>query len=475
MRRTLSTTALPAVLVGALLLSACGDQDRATFDEGKPVQQAEAAARTTSEPTPTTGAPVASAVEGAEGLVPVEWPDAPRELTDIEKEFLYEPGPFAGDSYDEDAVVEAVVAQHPSTLAEWEEAVRAQLQEDLADDLRTAITFDPRLGETGAEPTEGAAPPASDAVGTNHFALVLDASGSMAAASGSGTRMDEAKAAITTFVGALPPGSSVSLRVYGHEGDNTTAGKKVSCRSTETVYEGPADSDTFVDRLESVRPTGWTPLAAAITAAEDDIPQEATDGIVYVVTDGLETCGGDPVAAAQDLADSGVKPIVNVIGFQTEGADEAALRAIAEAGGGDYTHADSQAELEKYWDEEYSRMMAAWDEWKNTELSRIEEEGSAKMEDAEEVGNRLMERSERQGDRAMQVAERLGADGHLDYDEKTDLWSSLYKLKRDMWAYAYEAKRSNWSASYEIKREAWSDVYDKGRSTWSEYYAKTNG
>lgn len=471
MRRTLSTTAVPAVLVGTLLLGACGDQDRATFDETEPVQQAEAAAQTTEEPSgpATTSTPRG---EGAAGLVPVEWPDAPRELTDIEKEFLYEPGPFAGDAYDEDAVVEAVLAQHPSTPGEWEEAVRAQLQEDLADDLKTAITFDPSLGDTGAEPTEGAAPAESEAVGTNHFALVLDASGSMAAQSGSGTRMDEAKAAITTFVGALPEGSSVSLRVYGQEGDNTRAGKAVSCDSTETVYEGPADSEKFVDRLEAVRPTGWTPLASAITAAEDDIPKEATDGIVYVVTDGLETCGGDPVAAAQELADSGVKPIVNVIGFQTEGADEEALRAIAEAGGGDYTQADSQAELEAYWDEEYSRMMAAWDEWKNVELSRIEKEGNANMEDAEEVGTRLMERSERQGTRAMEVAERLGADGHLDYDEKTDLWSSLYDLKRDMWAYAYEAKRSNWSASYEIKRDAWSDVYDKGRSKWSEYYAK---
>lgn len=478
MRRTLSTTAVPAVLMGTLLLSACGEGDRATFDEAKPVQQAEAAAKTTQEPAATTSTPPADdtpdPVDFA-GLVPVEWPDAPRELTALEKEFLYEPGPFAGDAYDEDAVVEAVVAQQPSTPAEWEEAVRAQVQEDLAEDLKTVITFDPSLGGTGTEPTEGGAPPEAETVGTNHFALVLDASGSMGAASGSGTRMDEAKAAITTFVSALPEGSSLSLRVYGQEGDNTKAGKKVSCASTETVYEGPAHSEKFADRLQAVRPTGWTPLAAAITAAEGDIPKEATDGIVYVVTDGLETCGGDPVAAAGKLADSGIEPIVNVIGFQTEGEDEAALRAIAKAGGGEYTQADSQAELEKYWNEEYSRMMAAWDEWQNTELRRLEAEGAAKMQDAEEVGGRLMERAERQGDRAMAVAERLGAEGHLDDGAKTALWTSLYNLKTDMWTYAYEAKKANWSASYGNQRGAWRDVYEKGTSKWSEYYAKQNG
>lgn len=37
---------------------------------------------------------------------------------------------------------------------------------------------------------------------------------------------------------------------------------------------------------------------------------------------------------------------------------------------------------EEYWDEEYSRMMAAWDEWKSAELDRIEAEGSAKLDTA---------------------------------------------------------------------------------------------
>jgi len=193
---------------------------------------------------------------------------------------------------------------------------------------------------------------------------------------------------------------------------------------------------------------------------------------VYVVTDGIETCGGDPVAAAEDLAGSGIQPIVNVIGFQAGDADQEALRAIAEAGGGDYTRADSQQDLEEYWDGEYTRMMAAWEEWKAAELSRIETEGADRMRDAEEVGERLMAGAETEGQHAMAVAEALGTAGHLDYDLTTEVWTHFYERKNDMWSYAHELKADNWSQAYALTNDAWTQAYEKGSSKWSEYYDK---
>lgn len=81
-----------------------------------------------------------------------------------------------------------------------------------------------------------------------------------------------------------------------------------------------------------LRPAGWTPLAAAITAASS---QPGPRGVVYVVSDGIETCGGDPVAAAQRAHAAQV--VVNVVGFGiADRAEEAALRAVAAAGGGRY-------------------------------------------------------------------------------------------------------------------------------------------
>lgn len=472
MRRVLTRAMVPTALVGALVVAGCG-QDRATFREADPAAATELPSTTADAAGGTVDAAGRTgAATGLGELVPVEWPDAPRELTAMEREFLYEPGPFAGDAYDEAKVIDAVVAMQPQGAAQWQEAIQSQVQGDYFDDLTTAITFDASLGEGVAEPTAGERAPDQATVGTNHFALVLDASGSMGESSKSGTRMAEAKEALDRFVATLPANSTVSLRIYGHEGDNTDAGKSQSCGSTAQVFSGPADGDGFNAALDAVEPTGWTPLAAGITEAAGDIPTDATDGIVYVVTDGIETCGGDPVEAAGRLSESGIEPIVNVIGFQVGDADQEALQAIAEAGGGDYTRADTQADLEDYWDGEYTRMMSAWEEWKSAELERIESEGAERMRDAEEVGERLMAGAETEGQHALAVVEALGTAGHLDYELTTEVWTHFYERKNDMWSYAHELKADNWSQAYALTNDAWTQAYEKGSSKWSEYYDK---
>ncbi len=484
MRRALHHSLASTTLAAALALTACTGGEQATFEEPAPRAQApdeeasdeeapdEEAPDDGGDTTPeSTSAPTEGTAYQA-GLTPVEWPDAPRELSDVEREFMYEPGPFAGDAYDEGQVIEAVLAMEPGTAQEWQMAIRSQIQGDYAEDLKAAITFDPSIGDTSEGPTEGTAPE-EVAVGTNHFALVLDASGSMDEESGSGTRMAEAKEALTGFVDSLPEDSTISLRVYGHEGDNTDAGKDTSCASSEAVYTGPVDAEGFGPALDAVEPTGWTPLARAIGDAAGDIPENATDGIVYVVTDGIETCGGDPVDAAEELAGSGIEPIVNVIGFQAGDADQEALRAIATAGGGEYTQADSLAELEQYWEAEYSRMMAAWGDWKSAELARIDDEGRERMDSADQVGTRLMRGADEEGVRGMDIAGALEAEDHLDYTTKNEVWGYFYDRKNDMWGYAYDLKNANWGAAYDIKNDAWSEVYETGNTKWSEYYSKS--
>lgn len=490
MRGTLGTS---VVLAGALVLTACGGQERATFEEAEPIRQAQAAdapgddaegddgSATTQEPDDTEQA--AEATEGGPrtgpstvpDLVPIEWPDAPRELTEVEQQFMFEPGPFAGDAYDEDAAFEAILAMNPQTEEEWQRAIQSQIQGDYAEDLKAAITFDPSLGEGIAEPTEGHVEAPEEVVGTNHFALVLDASGSMGEASGTGTRMDEAKQALEGFVDTLPADATVSLRVYGHEGDNTNAGKQVSCASTDTVYAGPVDTAEFAAQLAAVEPTGWTPLASAISASARDIPDDATDGIVYVVTDGAETCDGDPVAAAEELAGEGIQPIVNVIGFQADDADQAALAAIAEAGGGEYTQVDSLAELEDYWDEEYSRMMTAWQDWRRAELDRIQEAGTTNQTLAQEVGQRLQDGVVEEGRRGQDLAKRVREQESVDYGTGVALWNHFYSRRLDMWNYAYSTRTANWNAAYSERVGAWREAYALGTAKWSEYYSKKLG
>ena len=417
-----------------------------------------------------SASPSTSTPAGVPDLVPVTY-DAPRDLTDTEKKMLFEPGPLAAGpdgEIDQDAVVDAVRALEPRAEREWRRAILAQIHGDYADALRGTVEFEYEIDDPARGPDEK---PAGDAVvGTNHFALVLDASGSMAAASGDGTRMEAAQDALRHFVTRLPAGSTVSLRVYGDKGDNTAAGKSESCRSHHVVYDGAADHEDFTRALDAVEPVGWTPLARGIEAASGDVPPEATDAIVYVVTDGLETCGGDPVAAARDLADGGVRPIVNVIGFEVGDTDHEELREIARAGGGTYTDADTGAELERYLDEEYSRMMDAWDEWKRVELDRIDEAGNANMDEAETYGTTIMDTAEAEGAAGMEVTRALAAAGALDSGTETAVWNFFLERKNELWRYGYETKATNWGNAYREKVSDWGEVYSTGTTRWSEYY-----
>lgn len=293
----------------------------------------------------------------------------------IVEDLLREPGPFGGSAFVLDAAVEAIKEKDPQSAEESAAAVVDLTHGDYAEATQGLLDFSPGIDDDPARPVEKLGD--VDVVGQNHFAVVLDASGSMAETSGGITRMQEAKAAVEAFASQLPDSSTLTLRVYGHKGSNASADKAESCAATEVVYEGSPSG--VGEAMAKFEPTGWTPLGAAILAARQDTPAEASDAIVYVVTDGLETCGGDPVEAARQLAADGVKPVVNVIGFQVGDADQAELRRIAEAGGGDFIDARSGADLKDYWQEERTRMTAAWKEWKDQALTRINEQGTANI------------------------------------------------------------------------------------------------
>nr|WP_250620979.1 VWA domain-containing protein [Bacillus subtilis] len=115
-------------------------------------------------------------------------------------------------------------------------------------------------------------------------------------------KIDIAKRSIQSFASILSDDTQVLLRVFGHEGTNKNAGKAISCGSSEAVYGfGSYESLTFQQALNVYKPTGWTPLAKALTDTKQDFEDHQAEGknIVYVVSDGKETCGGSPSQAAQ--------------------------------------------------------------------------------------------------------------------------------------------------------------------------------
>jgi hypothetical protein len=180
--------------------------------------------------------------------------------------------------------------------------------------------------------------------------LILDASGSMAQRIGGETRMAIAKRVLHDVIAAIPEreGVNVGFRLYGHRGDNSAAGKAVSCRSSELLVpiEG-VDKAALDDAVDAARATGWTPLATSIRRAIADFPPQ-TRGVVnavVLVTDGLETCGGDPCAAAAEAAASDVELTTHVVSFAQSTEERAILECIADAGDGLLLGADDADEL----------------------------------------------------------------------------------------------------------------------------------
>lgn len=187
--------------------------------------------------------------------------------------------------------------------------------------------------------------------GSVNIEIILDVSGSMAQiVDNDETRMDAAKRVLTDVVGGFPDreGVNVGLRIYGHKGDNTDAGKDESCQSSELVVpvEG-VDTQGLLDEIESLQPTGWTPLALSLEQSADDFPQASDEASNYVilVTDGLETCGGEPCMTSAELHASDAKATVSVIGLALIPAEQETIACIAEEGGGEVYGAADASEL----------------------------------------------------------------------------------------------------------------------------------
>ncbi len=73
--------------------------------------------------------------------------------------------------------------------------------------------------------------------------------------------------------------------------------------------------------------------------------EEATSRTVVLVSDGQETCKGDPCAAAKALADADARLVVHTVGVGVDAVTRGQLQCIANVARGSYFGADSAAEL----------------------------------------------------------------------------------------------------------------------------------
>jgi hypothetical protein len=213
------------------------------------------------------------------------------------------------------------------------------------------LTLNPSLGVAAQQAQPTPTNPAQANAKTVNVELIFDSSGSMAQEITPGvTRIDAAKDVLNDVVDAIPEreGVNVGFRVYGHEGSNQEEDREESCQSTELVV--PIDGvnkDQLRQAVDSYQPVGWTPITLSLQEAANDFspPGESEVNAIVLVTDGLETCGGDPCAAASALAEGDVGVTTYVIGFGLTQEEQSTLQCIADAGGGLNLGAGSTEEL----------------------------------------------------------------------------------------------------------------------------------
>jgi len=170
--------------------------------------------------------------------------------------------------------------------------------------------------------------------------LVFDASGSMWNRLEDGqTRIEVARDVMADYFAGRDRSVPLSVIAYGHN-------RRGDCADIEVIAPmGQATTPTLESRLRGLMPRGMTPLTESLAKAREQIPPHAESADIILVTDGLETCAGDPCALAASLAAEGIDIRAHVVGFGLSRAEVDALSCVTRQTGGLLFQTQSGAEL----------------------------------------------------------------------------------------------------------------------------------
>ena len=176
---------------------------------------------------------------------------------------------------------------------------------------------------------------------------ILDASDSMNEMLPDGVRkVDAAKVQLGNSLKTYRPETGVGLRVYGGRIPYANQ-QEASCRDIELIAPvEPGYQGEIARWLMDYQALGMTPIAGALQQAAADFTYgpPRTNSVV-LISDGMETCGGDPCALVKQLEAQQIRFTLHVIGLNVDAATRQQLSCVAQAGGGLYQDAHSTGEL----------------------------------------------------------------------------------------------------------------------------------
>jgi Ca-activated chloride channel homolog len=167
--------------------------------------------------------------------------------------------------------------------------------------------------------------------------FVLDASGSMWGKVGAEEKIVAAKRVLKGEIAKLPDTAEAGLIAYGHR-------SKTDCNDIETLSAiKPVDKAGLSKQVDGLDPKGKTPTTNALRKAIEEVrARKTTDTVkIVLVSDGLETCDGNPCKLIREARAAGVNITLHVIGFDVGQVSVAQLECTAQAGGGLYFDAQN--------------------------------------------------------------------------------------------------------------------------------------
>jgi Ca-activated chloride channel homolog len=144
--------------------------------------------------------------------------------------------------------------------------------------------------------------------------IVFDASGSMSGnmEGGIGTlnpRIDEVRKALSQVLPEATRFRRVGLITYG-PGPSEQCNVRLDLKPTANA------ASRIMRDLDALSPAGKTPLTTAVARAAEILNYRKKPGMVVVVTDGEETCGGSPCALGKQLRAAATQLTVHIISFR---------------------------------------------------------------------------------------------------------------------------------------------------------------
>ena len=182
----------------------------------------------------------------------------------------------------------------------------------------------------------------SDVNAQNNMLFILDGSNSMWGKVEGQAKIKTAQDVLTDLMGDLSKDTKVGLMVYGHR-------SRESCDDIEILSSIGQDTPAeLVKKIRSIQPKGKTPIANALLDSVAAFSKlEGQNNHVVLISDGIETCGGDPCLAAGAITYANIKPRVHVVGFDVGAKERAQLECISKMGKGQYFSAANAGELKK--------------------------------------------------------------------------------------------------------------------------------